>query len=208
MIVFAADRVILRAKRRGIVMLMLWIVAGIALVVVAYLVVIYNRLVRLRALVREGWSGITVQLRRRADLVPNLVSTVEGYATHERELLEQVTARRGEAVTAKGVAATAQADAAFTGVLGKLVAVAEAYPDLKADANFRQLQTDLAEIEEQLAGARRYYNATVRDLNTAVQSFPDVLVAGPMGFHGEDFYTDDVATLQIAPQVRFGGARA
>ena len=189
-------------------MLMLWIVAGIALVVVAYLVVIYNRLVRLRALVREGWSGITVQLRRRADLVPNLVSTVEGYATHERELLEQVTARRGEAVTAKGVAATAQADAAFTGVLGKLVAVAEAYPDLKADANFRQLQTDLAEIEEQLAGARRYYNATVRDLNTAVQSFPDVLVAGPMGFHGEDFYTDDVATLQIAPQVRFGGARA
>lgn len=185
-------------------MIAMLIVVGLVLVALVYLVAIYNRLVRLRALVREGWSGITVQLRRRADLVPNLVATVEGYATHERELLEQVTAHRGDAVAAKGVAGTAQADAAFTGMLGKLVAVAEAYPDLKADANFRQLQDELSQIEEELAGARRYYNATVRDLNTAVQSFPDVLVAGPFGFHAEESYADDVAALQTAPQVRFG----
>jgi len=185
----------------------LWIAIGVAVVVLLYLVTVYNRLVRLRALVREAWSGITVQLRRRADLVPNLVATVEGYATHEREVLDQVTAHRTDAVAAKGVDATAKADAAFTGMIGKLIAVAEAYPDLKADANFRQLQDELSDIEEQLAGARRYYNATVRDLNTQVQSFPDILVAGPMGFKAEEPYADDVAALQTAPQVRFGTPR-
>ena len=184
-----------------------WIAVGVVVLALLYLIVIYNRLVRLRALVREGWSGITVQLRRRADLVPNLVSTVEGYAAHEREVLDQVTAHRTDAVAAKGVGATAQADAQFSGMIGRLFAVAEAYPDLKADANFRQLQSELAEIEEQLAGARRYYNATVRDLNTAVQSFPDVLVAKPFGFNEEEPYADDVATLQTAPKVSFNTAR-
>ncbi|MGF7171099.1 LemA protein [Sphingobium xanthum] len=185
-----------------------WIVLGVVVLLALYLIVIYNRLVRLRALVREAWSGITVQLRRRADLIPNLVRTVEGYAAHERETLEAVTAHRTDATTAKGVGATAQADAAFTGMIGKLFAVAEAYPELKADANFRQLQGELSEIEEELAGARRYYNATVRDLNTAVESFPDVLVAGPMGFKKEESYADDVATLQIAPVVDFGGSKS
>ena len=185
-----------------------WIVLGVVVLLLVYLVVIYNGLVRLRALVREGWSGITVQLRRRADLVPNLVSTVEGYATHERELLEQVTARRADAVNAKGVDATAKADAAFSGMIGKVIAVAEAYPELKADANFRQLQEELSSIEEELAGARRYYNATVRDLNTSVQSFPNVLIAGPFGFKEEESYADDVQALQVAPQVRFGAGKA
>lgn len=188
--------------------MVIWILVGVAALALLYLVIIYNRLVRLRALVREGWSGITVQLRRRADLIPNLVRTVEGYATHEREVLDQVTAHRTDATSAKGVGATAQADAAFTGMIGKLVAVAEAYPDLKADANFRQLQDQLSEIEEELSGARRYYNATVRDLNTAVQSFPDVLIAGPMGFRQEESYADDVATLQVAPTVDFGATKA
>jgi LemA protein len=183
-----------------------WIVLGVAVLLLVWLVVIYNGLVRLRALVREGFSGITVQLRRRADLIPNLVSTVEGYATHEREVLEQVTARRADAVNAKGVAATAQADAQFSGMIGKLFAVAEAYPQLQADENFRQLQEQLSEIEEELAGARRYYNATVRDLNTSVQSFPNVLVAGPFGFKEEESYADDVQALQVAPQVKFGKA--
>ena len=187
--------------------MVLWIVIGAVLLAVLYLVVVYNRLVRLRALVREGWSGITVQLRRRADLVPNLVATVEGYAAHEREVLDAVTTHRTDAVAAKGVGATAQADAQLTGMLGRLVAVAEAYPDLKADANFRQLQQQLGEVEEQLAGARRYYNATVRDLNTRVQSLPDTLIARPMGFHEEEPYADDVAALQTAPTVKFGGAR-
>lgn len=184
--------------------MIVWIVIGAAVLLLLYLIAVYNRLVRLRALVREGWSGITVQLRRRADLVPNLVATVEGYATHEREVLEQVTAHRTDATSAKGVDATAKADAQFSGMLGKLIAVAEAYPDLKADANFRQLQTELSDIEEELSGARRYYNATVRDLNTGIQSFPNVLIAGPLGFREEESYADDVAALQTAPQVRFG----
>src|SRR5947207_2801060 len=138
-----------------------WIILGAVVLVLLYVIGIYNRLVRLRALVKEGFSGITVQLRRRADLVPNLVSTVQGYAAHEKGVLTEVTAHRADATSASGVAATAQADNAFSGMLGRLMAVAEAYPDLKADDNFRQLQSELAEIEEQLQGARRYYNATV-----------------------------------------------
>lgn len=184
----------------------LWISIGVAALLLVWAVLIYNRLVRLRALVREGWSGITVQLRRRADLIPNLVSTVEGYAAHERTLLENVTAQRGEAVAAKGVDATARADARMSGMIGQLLVVAEAYPDLKADANFRQLQDQLSSIEEELSGARRYYNATVRDLNSSIQSFPNVLVAGPFGFREEESYSDDVAALQTAPKVSFGAA--
>ena len=185
------------------VIIFIAVLAAIAI----YVIIVYNRLVRLRALVREGFSGITVQLRRRADLVPNLVSTVEGYATHERGVLTEVTAHRSDPVKAGSVQATAQADNAFTGMLGRLMAVAEADPDLQADENFRQLQTELAEIEEELQGARRYYNATVRDLNTSVQSFPDNLVAGPFGFREEPFYQDEDPSIQTAPRVRFG-ARA
>lgn len=182
----------------------IWIILGLAVLVLLYLVVIYNRLVRLRALVREAWSGIDVQLRRRADLIPNLVTTVKGYASHERAVLDEVTAHRSDAVSAKGVGATAQADAALSSMLGRLFAVAEAYPELKADANFRQLQGELSEIEEQLAGARRYYNATVRDLNTQVQSFPDVVVARPMGFTEEESYKDDDTSIRTVPQIDFG----
>jgi LemA protein len=189
-------------------MLATWIIMAIVVVLLLWGIAIYNRLVRLRALVSEGFSGITVQLRRRADLVPNLVSTVEGYAAHEKSVLEEVTAHRGDATSAGSVAATAQADSAFTGMLGRLMAVAEAYPDLKADDNFRQLQTELSEIEEQLQGARRYYNATVRDLNSTIQSFPNVLFARPLGFSEAEFYADADASIQQAPQVKFGAARA
>jgi LemA protein len=181
-----------------------WIILGLAVLAVLWAIGIYNRLVRLRALVKEGFSGITVQLRRRADLIPNLVSTVEGYATHERETLTQVVEHRGDPMKARGVAETAQADNVFSAMLGRLMAVAEAYPDLKADDNFRQLQEELSEIEDHLQSARRYYNATVRDLNTRIQSFPDVVLAKPMGFGEEEFYADDVTALQSAPQVKFG----
>jgi LemA protein len=191
-------------KGEGIMGTGAWIAIAVLAVVGLYGIVVYNRLVRLRALVKEGFSGITVQLRRRADLIPNLVSTVEGYATHERGVLTEVTAHRTDPMKARGVAETAQADNAFSGMLGRLMAVAEAYPDLKADDNFRQLQDELAEIEEELQGARRYYNATVRDLNTRVQSFPDVVLARPMGFSEEPFYADDDASIQSAPRVRFG----
>ncbi len=183
------------------------IIIAIIAVLALWGVAIYNRLVRLRALVKEGFSGITVQLRRRADLVPNLVSTVKGYAEHERTVFGEVTAHRADAVNASGVAATAQADSAFTGMLGRLMAVAEAYPELKADANFRQLQTELAEIEEQLQGARRYYNATVRDLNSSIQSFPNVLFARPLGFSEAEFYADADTSIQQVPQVSFDAAR-
>jgi LemA protein len=180
-----------------------WIVLGVIVLVILYLIGTYNRLVRLRALVKEAFSGITVQLRRRADLIPNLVETVEGYATHEREVFEQVSRARAATVNAGSVEATAQADAQMTGLLGRLMAVAEAYPELKANTNFLQLQDQLAGIEGELQGARRYYNATVRDLNSTIQSFPPVLIARPTGFVEEPFYQDDDPAIQSAPKVTF-----
>jgi LemA protein len=180
-----------------------WIVLAIVVVLLLYLVGIYNRLVRLRALVKEGFSGITVQLRRRADLIPNLVETVQGYATHEREVFEGVSKARAASVSGGTVQATAQADAALTGMLGRLFAVAEAYPELKANTNFLQLQDQLSSIEGELQSARRYYNATVRDLNSTIQSFPPVLIARPMGFTEEPFYQDDDPAIQSAPKVSF-----
>ena len=171
----------------------------IALAVIA----IYNNLVRLRALVREAFSGITVQLRRRADLIPNLVKTVEGYASHEKDTLEKVIAQRGNATSAKGVEATAQADSLMSGLIGRLLAVAEDYPELKADENFQMLQNELSAIEGELQASRRYYNATARDLNTRVQSFPDVIVAGPFGFGTEPYYEDADESIQTAPKVEF-----
>ena len=180
-----------------------WIILAAVVLLLLYAIGLYNRLVRLRALVKEGFSGITVQLRRRADLIPNLVETVQGYATHEREVFEQVTKARAASVSAGSVEATAQADAQMTGLLGRLFAVAEAYPDLKANTNFLQLQDQLASIEGELQGARRYYNATVRDLNSTVQSFPPVLIARPMGFTEEPFYQDEDPAIQSAPKVAF-----
>ena len=180
-----------------------WIVLGVVVLTLLYVIGIYNRLVRLRALVKEGFSGITVQLRRRADLIPNLVETVQGYATHEREVFEEVAKARAASVSGGSVEATAQADAQLTGLLGRLFAVAEAYPQLKANENFLQLQDQLATIEGELQGARRYYNATVRDLNSTVQSFPPVLIARPAGFTEEPFYQDEDPAIQSAPKVSF-----
>jgi len=180
-----------------------WIVLGVVVLVLLYVMGIYNRLVRLRALVKEGFSGITVQLRRRADLIPNLVEAVQGYATHEREVFEEVSANRSKALTAGSVEATAQADMQMSGLLGRLFAVAEAYPELKANTNFLQLQDQLANIEGELQSARRYYNATVRDLNSTIQSFPPVLIARPMGFTEEPFYQDDDPAIQSSPKVSF-----
>ena len=180
-----------------------WILVGVAVLLVVYAIALYNSLVRLRALAQEGFSGITVQLRRRADLIPNLVEAVKGYASHERETLDEVIARRGEVSAAKGVDATAAADGVMTGLLSRLFAIAEAYPELKANTNFLHLQDQLANIEGELQSSRRYYNATVRDLNSSIQSFPAVLVAKPMGFAEEPFYRDDDPAIQSAPNVSF-----
>jgi len=180
-----------------------WIVIGVVVLLAIYAVAIYNGLVRLRQLVREAFSGITVQLRRRADLIPNLVETVKGYATHERETFEAITAQRAAATSGGSVAATAQADAAMTGLLGRLMVVAEAYPQLQADENFRALQGELSNIETELQSARRYYNATARDLNTRIQSFPDTLFARPMGFAEEPYYEDADPAIHSAPKIDF-----
>lgn len=180
-----------------------WIIVAAVVLLLLYGVGIYNRLVRLRALVKEGFSGITVQLRRRADLIPNLVETVQGYAGHERAVFDEVTAHRADATRTASVEGTAQADAQMTALLGRLIAVAEAYPDLKANQNFLELQNQLETIETELQSARRYYNATVRDLNSTVQSFPPVVIARPLGFSEEPFYEDADQSIQTAPKVSF-----
>ena len=181
----------------------LLIILGVIVLLAVIAIGIYNRLVRLRALVKEAFSGITVQLRRRADLIPNLVETVKGYATHERETFDAITKARGAMSGASGVAATAAADATMTGLIGRLFAVAEAYPELRASENFQQLQAELSSIEGELQSARRYYNATARDLNTRIQSVPDVFFARPLGFTEEEYYKDEDPAIQSAPKVSF-----
>jgi len=180
-----------------------WIVLIIVAVVAIYGIGVFNRLVRLRNLAREGWSGIDVQLKRRTDLVPNLVDTVKGYAAHERGVFEEVTAMRTSSIAASNVSAQASAEQALQTSLGKLFAVAEAYPELKADKNFLALQQQLADIEDQLQMARRYYNGTVRNLNTAIQSFPANVLAGMFGFHEKPFFELEDRSQAAAPGVAF-----
>jgi LemA protein len=184
-----------------------WIILALAIALAAYVIVAYNRLVRQRNLVREGWSGIDVQLKRRTDLIPNLVETVKAYAAHERGALEDVTAKRASSIAAADVVRQADAERALQGSLGRLFALAEAYPALKADKNFLALQQELAEIEDQLQMARRYYNGTVRNLNISVQSFPSNLIAGPFGFRQEPFFELDDRTEAAAPAVALSGSK-
>jgi LemA protein len=183
-------------------MRMEWIVGAVVGVIAVYAVAIYNRLVRQRNLAREGWSGIDVQLKRRTDLVPNLVETVKAYAAHERGLFEEVTVKRASSIAAHEVKEQAAAERALQGALGRLLAVAEAYPELKANENFLKLQQQLAEIEDQLQMARRYYNGTVRNLNISIQSFPDTLIARPLGFREEPYFDIDDGDAAV-PAVGF-----
>lgn len=180
-----------------------WIVLAVLAAAVIYLIGVFNRLVRLRNLVREGWSGIDVQLKRRTDLVPNLVETVKAYAAHERAVFEEVTAMRASSIAANDVNGQATAERGLQASLGKLFAVAEAYPELKANQNFLALQQQLAEIEDQLQMARRYYNGTVRNLNIAIQSFPNNLVAGMLGFHEQPFFELGDRSEAAAPGIAF-----
>jgi LemA protein len=170
-----------------------------------YAVLIFNRLVSGNNQVREAWSGIDVQLRRRADLIPNLVETVKAYAAHERGVLDDVTAQRSSIIAAGNLAAKASADQALQISLNRLFAVAEAYPQLKADQNFLALQGQLADTEDQLQMARRYYNGTVRDFNVSIQSFPDVLIARALGYREEHFFETDAASAAV-PTVSLSGA--
>jgi LemA protein len=182
-----------------------WVVIGVTIAIVVFVVQIFNNLVRMRNVVREGWSGIDVQLRRRTDLVPNLVETVKGYAAHERGLFEDVAKNRAQSIAADNVGGQATAENALQGSLVRLFAVAEAYPDLKANKNFLDLQQQLAEVEDQLQMARRYYNGAARNLNIGIQSFPAVLLARPFGFREEPFFELDDRSQATAPQVSLGG---
>ncbi|HEY8018773.1 MAG TPA: LemA family protein [Actinomycetota bacterium] len=165
-----------------------WIVVAVLAVLVLGLVLVYNRLVSLRARVNNGWSQIDVQLRRRYDLIPNLVETVRGYATHERELFERVTEARARAIGATGVGDQASAENAITAGMRQLLAVAEAYPDLKANQNFLALQEELTGTESKIAYARQFYNDQVMKLNTAIQAFPSNLVAKTFSFETREFF--------------------
>jgi LemA protein len=176
---------------------------GLVVLIVVWAVAIYNRLVRLRNLAAEGESGIDVQLKRRSDLVPNLVETVKAYAGHEKELFTRVTTLRGEALSAREPAEKARAEGALGAALRGLLAVAENYPELKASANFGQLQGQLADIESELQLARRYYNATVRDYNTRLASFPDLFLARGMGFAPREFFELEDPGERAAPKVSF-----
>ena len=190
-------------------MRMEWVIAAVLAVAVLLVVALYNRLVRHRNLVREGWSGIDVQLRRRTDLIPNLVETVKGYAAHERSAVRGDHRASAHRASRRATCrARPTPSATLQGSLGRLIAVAEAYPELKADQNFLELQEQLAEIEDQLQMARRYYNGTVRDLNIAIQSFPDVLVARPLGFQrGAVLSSSTIAPQAAAQQVAFPGRK-
>lgn len=183
---------------------------GIAIIVIVLVVLViiwgvalYNRLVRLRVEVQQGWANIDVQLRRRYDLIPNLVETVKGYATHERGVFEAVTAARTVALDAKGPAEAGQANSLLGRALGGLFAVAENYPDLKASSNFLQLQTELANVEEMLAAARRYYNSTVGKYNATQHTVPSNVVATFGTFSDAEFFEEEDAAVRSAPQVSF-----
>jgi LemA protein len=175
----------------------------VVLVLLVGLVVLYNRFVRLRNRVDNAWAQVEVQLKRRWDLIPNLVETVKGYAAHERETFEAVTNARAAAQQAKTPGEAAQAEGILGQALGRLFAVAEAYPELQADENFRQLQTEVAETENRVAVSRQVYNDTVLTFNNAIQTFPGVVLAGSFGFSAREFFEVGEEAQREAPEVRF-----
>jgi LemA protein len=169
----------------------LWILIAIVVVLLLVLVYLFNKVVRLRNEVNTGWSNIDVQLKRRNDLIPNLVEAVKGYAAHERGVFEAVTNARAAMARASTPAEAGAADSILGQALGRLFAVAEAYPDLKASQNFLQLQSELTDTEDKISAARRYYNATVLAYNNAIQTFPTLLFAAMFGFSAREFFSAD-----------------
>jgi LemA protein len=184
---------------------LLWVIVILAVVAVLAiaLVTLYNRFVRLRNRVDNAWAQIEVQLKRRWDLIPNLVETVKGYAAHERETFQNVTEARAAAQQAQTPAESAQAEGLLGQALGRLFAVAEAYPQLQADENFRQLQSELAETENRIAISRQIYNDTVLTFNNAIQTVPGVFIAGPFGFTKREFFDVEEDAQREPPQVSF-----
>ncbi|MDM9626590.1 LemA family protein [Rhizobium sp. S152] len=183
----------------------MYIILGIIVLIALYAVFVYNGLVRARQMAEEAWSGIDVQLKRRADLIPNLIETVKGYATHEKTTLEEVVKLRNQAqaVPSGDVAGRAQAEGLLGAALGRVMALAEAYPDLKANENFRELQTSLETMESEIQMARRYYNGAARDLNVKVESFPSNLVANQFGFQKREYFEITNEADRAVPSVKF-----
>src|SRR5580693_840068 len=182
-----------------------WIVLGVFVVLVLFAFAAYNRLVALSQRVGQAFADIDVQLKQRHDLIPNLVETVKGYAAHERGTLEAVTQARNTAMAAQGPAQQAAAENMLSGTLRQLFALSEAYPDLKANTNFQQLQAELTDIENKLAASRRFFNNAVQEYNTGIQRFPAVLFAAIFGFAPREFFDvgEERKTLDQAPQVKF-----
>ena len=186
------------------VLITLIVIGVLLLLVVGFLIATYNSLVKLKNRVEEAWSDITVQLKRRTDLIPNLVNTVKGYAAHETGVFEKVTEARSAIMNANGVAESAQAENMLEGALKSLFAVAEAYPDLKANQNFLQLQQELVDTEDKIQASRRFYNGGVRDLNTKIETFPVNLVAGMFNFSKREFFeVEDRASVENPVEVQF-----
>jgi LemA protein len=181
------------------------IVLAVIVVLALWVIAIYNGLVSMRQRVSQAFADIDVQLRQRHDLIPNLVETVKGYAAHERGTLDEVVKARTAAVAAQGTPQQAAAENALSGALRQLFALAEAYPDLKASANFQQLQSELSDIENKIAAARRFFNNAVQEYNTGIQKFPAALFAAALGFAPKDFFDlgDERKTVGEAPQVKF-----
>ncbi|MEO5949934.1 MAG: LemA family protein [Candidatus Saccharimonadales bacterium] len=185
-------------------MIAVWIIIGVVVLLGLFLWMTYNGLVTLKIRVDEAWSDITVQLKRRADLIPNLVNSVKGYAAHESGVFEAVTAARSNVINAKGVKDTAVAENQLEGTLKSLFAVAEAYPDLKANQNFIQLQDELVDTEDKIQASRRFYNGGVRDLNTKITLFPNNIFAGMLGFKSREFFeVEDQAAIENPVEVKF-----
>ena len=182
-----------------------WIVLGVIVVLVLWIIMIYNQLVAMRQRVGQAFADVDVQLKQRHDLIPNLVETVKGYAAHERGTLEEVVKARNAAMTAQGPAQQAAAENQLTGALRQLFALSEAYPDLKANQNFQQLQSELSDIENKIASARRFFNNAVQEYNTGIQQFPAALFAASLGFAPKQFFDvgEERAVVEKAPQVKF-----
>jgi LemA protein len=183
-----------------------WVILGLIVVAALWIMMIYNGLVSLRQRVNQAFADIDVQMKQRHDLIPNLVETVKGYAGHERGTLEAVVQARNSAISAQGPAAQAAAENQLSGALRQLFALSEAYPDLKANTNFQQLQSELSDIENKLAASRRFYNNTVSEYNAGIQRAPAALFASALGFHEKQFFdvgVEERKALDQAPQVKF-----
>jgi LemA protein len=179
------------------------VIAAVVLLIII-IAAMYNSLVKTKIRVEEAWSDITVQLKRRYDLIPNLVNSVKGYAKHESEVFQRVTEARANALNAQGVKETAQAENQFEGALKSLFAVAEAYPQLRATENFQQLQAELTDTEDKIMASRRFYNGSARDLNIKIDTFPSNIIASMFGFKKREFFeVEDVASVKKPVNVSF-----